>query len=662
MTMSEKQNVNPVLFDRLVRVGVPALALLLGVQVLRAMFPLFLFVLRDRVGWTAIQLGELGFVLFLTAFLAGPLSRWLGMRVMLWLTAGGLGLLRLLMQLWTGDPMVDLYLVMGALVLFLWFWPVYVGYTRPGGISHTFDLATGILLGLGLDLALHGAYLTYDMFWRHDLGTLLLTLLPVVGLGLGLWRLNLQPNALRATGRRSDLPLGPAFIWLVFGPYLFLQMVIFQNVARLTSLTGWSLPAAFAWALTAHALGLFFVAEMRELGRWLLPVALAFAVLLLLSLLTAWPTGGLAAGLFLLGQVSGAGLLLVALGGLGVAAPRPGLRNLTVSHGVSGLLFLLLGFVYYSSYDIAIPLPNSVLPPVAGVIVALAALGGVWHLRRAQELLETLPAPGRVVWLPALLLLAGLLLPLGQWLTWPDMGAPAGDEAVRVMNYNLHNGFDIQGHLGLEALAQVIEAENPDIVGLQEVSRGWIVNGSVDMLAWLSRRLGMPYVYGPTADPLWGNALLSRYPLSQVELVALPTEDLLLRRGFIYARADLGDGQYLDVITTHYHHPDDGGPIRLQQTEALLAYWRAKPFTIIMGDMNATPDAPELGPLWQAGLEDAVYQDEVQPGFTYPAGAPDRQIDYIWVTRDLQALDVVIPTATASDHLGIAATIERKDQ
>lgn len=100
--MSEKQNVNPVLFDRLVRVGVPALALLLGVQVLRAMFPLFLFVLRDRVGWTAIQLGELGFVLFLTAFLAGPLSRWLGMRVMLWLTAGGLGLLRLLMQLWTG--------------------------------------------------------------------------------------------------------------------------------------------------------------------------------------------------------------------------------------------------------------------------------------------------------------------------------------------------------------------------------------------------------------------------------------------------------------------------------------------------------------------------------------------------------------------------------
>jgi endonuclease/exonuclease/phosphatase family metal-dependent hydrolase len=52
----------------------------------------------------------------------------------------------------------------------------------------------------------------------------------------------------------------------------------------------------------------------------------------------------------------------------------------------------------------------------------------------------------------------------------------------------------------------------------------------------------------------------------------------------------------------------------------------------------------------------------VQPGYTYPAGAPDRQIDYIWLTRDLQALNVVIPPATASDHLGVAATIERKDQ
>ena len=84
------------------------------------------------------------------------------------------------------------------------------------------------------------------------------------------------------------------------------------------------------------------------------------------------------------------------------------------------------------------------------------------------------------------------------------------------MSFNVHNGFSRDGRLDLEAIAQVIEASGADVVGLQEVSRGWLINGSADMVQWLSQRLGMAYVYGPTEGALWGNALLSRLPVLAV--------------------------------------------------------------------------------------------------------------------------------------------------
>ena len=36
------------------------------------------------------------------------------------------------------------------------------------------------------------------------------------------------------------------------------------------------------------------------------------------------------------------------------------------------------------------------------------------------------------------------------------------------MDYNLHNGFNTDGQLNMEALAQEIEASGADVIGLQE--------------------------------------------------------------------------------------------------------------------------------------------------------------------------------------------------
>jgi endonuclease/exonuclease/phosphatase family metal-dependent hydrolase len=249
-----------------------------------------------------------------------------------------------------------------------------------------------------------------------------------------------------------------------------------------------------------------------------------------------------------------------------------------------------------------------------------------------------------------------LLFPLYVIATQKTAVATTGNGyPIRVMNYNLHNGFHPYGFLDLEAIAQVIENENADVVALQEVARGWVINGSDDMLIWLSRRLDMAYISGPTADPLWGNALLSRYPIINYELLPLPGDDIPLRRGFIAAEIDLGGGDTLNAIVTHLHHPSDASALRQEQVQAILDYVQDDAQTIIMGDFNATPETPEIVLLRDAGFLDILIG--VQPNYTYPSLDPDQQIDYIWLTPDLTAEAIHIPLEPASDHLGVAATI-----
>ena len=635
---------------RFFHIGLSALTLMFGMQTLRTFLPLLIYVLRDRFGWNAIQVGLLALVIFLTSFMAALMQRRLGRQRSLRWVLGGLGLLRLAYQLWWGDPLIDLYLVCGAIILFMWSIPICLGHTRSGGPAITGLSAIGLLLGLVLDTAVHGLYQTYDMSWHNDWGTAVLVLFLVLCQWWLLGKLLAQPVDTYSTANDTLFPL--AFVLLAIGPFLFLQLIIFQNIARLTTLTGWSQPLAFGWVLAAQLLGLATAVLIYLYNQSKIQIiAITLGLLLVVTLLIGWPPGWWAAAFLLLGHISSAGLLSVVFMGLGTGNGHAGLSRITIGYGLSIILLTLFTFVFYSSYDLPIPFPNTALLPVAGLVIGLAG----WYAARPlpQFKFTAVTTPWRLVF--ALLL---MLLPIYEAATVPVVTAvPTSGGPVRVMTYNLHNGFDPQGHLGMDAIAQVIEAQQPDILALQEVSRGWAMNGSLDMLTWLSRRLEMPYIYGATADPIWGNALLSRYPIIESKLVKLPTDDLLLKRGFIWARIDVGGEQPLDVIATHLHHPDDGSPIRMMEVEVILDYWQGNGRTLIMGDINAESDAPEMQRLRQADFTEVLNLGSIQPGFTYPATGPIQRIDYIWLTPDLTASQVVIPPDPASDHLGIAATI-----
>jgi endonuclease/exonuclease/phosphatase family metal-dependent hydrolase len=225
------------------------------------------------------------------------------------------------------------------------------------------------------------------------------------------------------------------------------------------------------------------------------------------------------------------------------------------------------------------------------------------------------------------------------------------------MTFNLHNGLNPYGHLDIEALAKVIEEDKADVVVLQEVSRGWLISGRLDMLTWLSQRLGLPYVSGPTADPFWGNAVLSRYPVIEYENHDLPPRDLFLLRGFTSVTLDIGGGDTLRVIATHFHHVEGDSDIRQPQARAVAEFWDGSDNTVLLGDLNARPDAPEIAILREAGLIDAGAEADE---FTFHSTDPYERIDYIWVSPDLTATEVVTRRTTASDHLPVSATVTRR--
>jgi endonuclease/exonuclease/phosphatase family metal-dependent hydrolase len=211
-------------------------------------------------------------------------------------------------------------------------------------------------------------------------------------------------------------------------------------------------------------------------------------------------------------------------------------------------------------------------------------------------------------------------------------------------------------------VARAVEASGAEVVGLQEVSRGWYVNGSTDMLAWLQRRLRMPHArFAGASDAIWGNAVLSRYPIVAGEVVRLPREGVPLRRNALRVELDLGAGRRLRVVVTHLHHVEGpgGARVRLAQLPPLLARVAGQPATVLMGDFNAEPGSAEIALLRDAGLADAFTAGGGGPADerTWPADRPDRRIDYIWLSGDLAAGGFVATTGTASDHRGIAVTV-----
>lgn len=631
---------------RLQAVALPALVITLGVETIRVVFPSLAWYLRDTVGASSITVGVYIFAAALFGFTAAGVRKLLGPRTSLWLTGGGIAVLRLVEQIST-LPALDLWLSLVGFALLPVFISVFVGQARtlrPQALPER--LGFGLLLGLGLDSAIHGAAGTLDLSWIPGIGPILIALLLTLAT---FWMLILEPkgdeDAATEAGWSGSLPL------VALGPFLLLEAIVFQNQGWISEVALVSSPAGFLIVMLGIMLGLLGVAwglRRQKLGTALAIAAGAYLVLVAVSATTPTPLFALTAlvSQFVMGW--GWGRMLTAC----TPAERRGLGPTTVMSASGMLLYVLLGFVYYVALDIALPLPRAAVLPILAAIMGLALV--------YTALVKRPPLEGEIDPRTAFATSAALVVvPLVYWALLrplPPPVQPAG-LPLRVMTYNIHSAYNREGRQDPEAIAQVIESAGVDVVGLEEVSRGWLIDGSTDLPFWLSQRLGMRVLFSGTTGPMWGNAILTRDSILEHGSGKLPLANTLLQRGYLWARIEAGEPRPILFIVTHLHHIESEHEPRLVQIPVLLDFWNGSPSTVLVGDLNSTPDFPEMKLIADAGLIDSWAEAGKGNGYTFSSDAPYERIDWIWHTPDLSALEIEVLQTTASDHFPLKAVL-----
>ncbi len=230
------------------------------------------------------------------------------------------------------------------------------------------------------------------------------------------------------------------------------------------------------------------------------------------------------------------------------------------------------------------------------------------------------------------------------------------------MVYNIHAGKDAAGGENLSRVAELVRGTGADLVLLQEVDRNTQRSGPADQPATLARLTGYSVAFGRTISFQGGDygiALLSRWPIRRDTLIPLTvtappgrTVEGREQRGVLLAVVDAPGGP-LAVLGTHLDHTGDD-VWRMQEIATVLLTARTAgeqgmPI-LIGGDLNARPESAVHGELRAAGFRDAWEGCGAGDAMTFPAHAPDRRIDYLYVSGETRCVSARVLPGDASDH------------
>ncbi|MEV1332102.1 endonuclease/exonuclease/phosphatase family protein [Micromonospora costi] len=653
--------------QRVFATGVLALGAVLVTDVLRVWLPGIITIFGQAASTPAELMGAFALGWFVLALAAPPLIPRVGARPV---TVGAAVLLAAARFALTATPG-------GRPQLWLATTGLLAGLVWLAGTAATTDRPVpGLALGLAVGAAGHAVVDTYDLVWW------------------GRWEAWVASGVLVALFLAGHAPRpappGVAGVraWFLAGPALLLAGMV-------------ALSPALARTATSYLQGEAGVAVSPVLGSLPLPVAVAGFLAVALAAAARpfsaavarvrWLGGPLAllAGAVLLALDRGSlllpALLLSALGlgaclALAAAAPAAAAppaaeppaaaRSAAEPSGdraasrrayaaTAGMLvFAVAAVAYYSAYDLGYP--NGWVPVAVAVLVAAVALAAgradVSPARSAGPARPAVRAPLPPVRTTAAVTVLALLAPVVA----DDVPVTSNREGppshLTVVAYNIRMGFGLDGRLDPDALADLVSRRTPDVVLLSEVDRGWLLNGGHDTLDLLADRLHMAYVFAPAADPLWGDAVLSRWPVTAPRTLPLPAVGAPTGAQALAVTLDLGDGVRPAVVGTHLQPPPGRQPVVQARAVADFArrYAAGRPL-VVAGDLNTEPGDAAFAEFTRAGLVDALAAARPLP--TSPADRPSEQIDHVFVTPGVTAAGAVAPGGTASDHLPVAVTL-----
>ena len=281
------------------------------------------------------------------------------------------------------------------------------------------------------------------------------------------------------------------------------------------------------------------------------------------------------------------------------------------------------------------------------------------------------------------IVVAAAVLPISCGASSPtEPAAGQGGAQFRVMTFNIQHGLNNAGRYDLKWAIDVIARVNPDLVGVQELTRNHpayncedqprlIAEGvsaatgrqwsAVYQQEWFTQVRDCPNSGRGDGVETEGLGFFAPGPLGAPAFTSL-------WNGRIGLMTMLNAGRDVPVIVTHLAHAAAGQGDRMRQLDALLPWTMSRPGSgprILMGDFNHSPGTPEyerIAQHYRDAWDDAVRAGRARgrmDGITHKSSridyifyVPADGLELLWVENvDTRALTGV----EASDHNPLVA-------
>ena len=224
---------------------------------------------------------------------------------------------------------------------------------------------------------------------------------------------------------------------------------------------------------------------------------------------------------------------------------------------------------------------------------------------------------------------------------------------ILVMTWNIHGGVDRFGRDNLEQVIAVVKSIDPDIIALQEVDSRRKDRHPLERFEEALGHCGVGAAAITAVDGDYGQAVLSRWPMTSTEVHDISVPNREPRRAV--ASVVAAPCSSLWIVATHLGL--QWGERRFQ-AKRLAAIAGARPLpTILLGDFNDW--------IWPGTIQNALANSMSgrTRHRTFPARLPILMLDRIYTSKSMEiTTSRVITTAREiSDHLPLVATVAAKD-
>ena len=234
--------------------------------------------------------------------------------------------------------------------------------------------------------------------------------------------------------------------------------------------------------------------------------------------------------------------------------------------------------------------------------------------------------------------------------------------SFRVATYNTHKCRGMDGRIRPVRVAEVLRELDADVIALQEVVSLTGGRREQNQAQYLADAVGFEFRIGETRKlrgAAYGNVLLSRLPLKQVEVYDL-TASRREPRGCMRCDLEIAHGKIVHVFNVHLGtgYLERRKQAHMLMSRDVLLSPALKHPRLVLGDFNE----------WTRGLVSRMLQQEFESvdiqlhlnrRRTYPGVLPLMHLDHMYFDRDLALEEFLLHRSrmalVASDHLPLVA-------